>query len=448
MKTRSWLFVSGLVTLTMGLANVSFSQTGGTINLANSGDCLVTIGPTSNLVTSAQGIKSALYWAPTIPGSFTPLGASVTVGHPVAGIFASGTRYTPTSGGSVGFFQVRAWGGGSATYEQALTVPGAFVGTSVVVQVVTGNPLGAPPTPPASLVAAGLQSFALSNGHDVPLAILCATDKLVECGTTWDFDPPTTTNGCGGVTITELSTEKNGDCPQTLTRTWQATDVCGAIRTCSQTVMVLCPDCPALRVTKTCPPYPVPPGGMLAWTGSITNAGSLALSNVIVLNSQPVANTLVFGPATLAPGAGAFFNGNYAVPACSCGPHLDTLTASGLAANGILFSNVVTTACAGTNAIVPGDTNGDGIVDQAELNVVLANYWAHSPWVCMTNAALLGEGKFQFELTNATAWNFSVLVTTNLVDWTNLPGPAFPVYQFLDSEGTNARQRFYRLRWP
>jgi len=80
---------------------------------------------------------------------------------------------------------------------------------------------------------------------------------------------------------------------------------------------------------------------------------------------------------------------------------------------------------------------------------VLANYWASSQWVYMTNPANLGGGFFQFALTNATGWNFSVLASSDLVDWTNLPDPAYPVYQFYDGEAaSNAPSRFYRLHWP
>jgi hypothetical protein len=99
-----------------------------------------------------------------------------------------------------------------------------------------------------------------------------------------------------------------------------------------------------------------------------------------------------------------------------------------------------------TNA-VPGDLNGDGMVDQSELDAVLASYWPNSPWLQMTNPMKLPDGFFQFALTNASAWNFSVEVTTNLMNWEFL-GTAFPVYQFLDPLSTNAPQRHYRLRWP
>ncbi len=97
---------------------------------------------------------------------------------------------------------------------------------------------------------------------------------------------------------------------------------------------------------------------------------------------------------------------------------------------------------------VPGDLNGDGIVSQSELNAVLTNYWANSPWLYMTNTAGLGTSTVQFALTNAAGWNFSVLVSTNLADWTELPAPAYPLYQFNDREATNQPTRYYRLRYP
>jgi hypothetical protein len=97
--------------------------------------------------------------------------------------------------------------------------------------------------------------------------------------------------------------------------------------------------------------------------------------------------------------------------------------------------------------LVPGDTDGDGVVETNELAAVLANYWANNPWLHMTNPMLLGDGFFQFALTNEAVWNFSVEVTTNMIDWEFL-GPAFPVYQFFDAGSTNEPQRYYRLRWP
>jgi uncharacterized repeat protein (TIGR01451 family) len=194
----------------------------------------------------------------------------------------------------------------------------------------------------------------------------------------------------------------------------------------------------------------VPPGGTLIFTGAVTNAGNVTLTDVLVVNDQPAPNTLVFGPVTLAPGAGAQFTASYRVPPCSCGPFVDTLTATGTSIYGGVVTSFATTTCPGTNAYaLAGDLNGDGIVDQDELNAVLANYWASSRWLYMSNPVTLGGGFFQFALTNATGWNFTVLASSDGLDWTNLPGPAYPVYQFNDPVAAGrAPVRLYRLRWP
>jgi hypothetical protein len=94
-----------------------------------------------------------------------------------------------------------------------------------------------------------------------------------------------------------------------------------------------------------------------------------------------------------------------------------------------------------------GDTNGDSIVDQAELDSVLANYFATSPWLRMTNVAGLGGTNVTFALSNSLSGAFSVEFTTNLTDWLLL-GPATPRYLFTDTNAPASPQRSYRLRWP
>jgi hypothetical protein len=96
---------------------------------------------------------------------------------------------------------------------------------------------------------------------------------------------------------------------------------------------------------------------------------------------------------------------------------------------------------------VPGDTNLDGIVDEYELNAVLASYWPSSPWLYLTNVAGLGGTNITFALTNSTAGAFSVEFSTNLTDWQFL-GPATPRYGFTDTNAPATPQRSYRLRWP
>ena len=245
-----------------------------------------------------------------------------------------------------------------------------------------------------------------------------------------------------------LNTATNTFCPQRLIRTWSVTNLFNSDSTlCAQTVTVLCSNCQVIVVTKSCPPYPVPPGGILNFTGTVTNLSDLALTNVIVLNDKPAPGTLVFSAASLTPGQSASFAGSYTVSAADCGPYADTLVAFGSGPDGLVFSNSVTASCPRATVITPGDRNGDGIVDQSELNAVLANYWPSSPWLLLTNTAGLGGSNVSFALSNSTAGAFSVEYSTDLTNWQYL-GPATPRYEFNDTNAPALPQRYYRLRWP
>jgi hypothetical protein len=68
---------------------------------------------------------------------------------------------------------------------------------------------------------------------------------------------------------------------------------------------------------------------LLTYSGTVTNTGNVTLNNVFVVDNQPVPNTPVLGPITLAPGAGASFTGSYTVPSGVCSTS-DTLTATGI----------------------------------------------------------------------------------------------------------------------
>jgi len=96
---------------------------------------------------------------------------------------------------------------------------------------------------------------------------------------------------------------------------------------------------------------------------------------------------------------------------------------------------------------VPGDLNGDTIVDDGELNAVLSYYFPYSPWLELTNTAGLGGTNVTFALTGSMAGAFSVEYPTNLLDWLFL-APVTPRYEFTDTNAPAVPQRFYRLRWP
>jgi hypothetical protein len=93
----------------------------------------------------------------------------------------------------------------------------------------------------------------------------------------------------------------------------------------------------------------------------------------------------------------------------------------------------------------PGDLNGDGVVSVDEMNLIGQNYWSTTA-NHLTGLTGAGAGRFTFGLTNAAGLNFTVLMSTNLTDWTPLTNAAG--FYFNDPAATNAPQRFYRLRWP
>src|ERR1043165_1497011 len=71
-----------------------------------------------------------------------------------------------------------------------------------------------------------LQAFARPEGA---LNVTCPADKSVACGSTWTFDPPTATGGCGSITVTDQGTSNpTATCGKTyfVTRSWLVTDGC------------------------------------------------------------------------------------------------------------------------------------------------------------------------------------------------------------------------------
>lgn len=75
----------------------------------------------------------------------------------------------------------------------------------------------------------------------IPPAINCANSMTVACGTAVAFTPPTVdANGNSGISLTVVSTDTtiNRDCSVSYVRTWQITDSCGDVATCSQNITV------------------------------------------------------------------------------------------------------------------------------------------------------------------------------------------------------------------
>jgi hypothetical protein len=73
------------------------------------------------------------------------------------------------------------------------------------------------------------------------LSLICASNKTVECGSLWIFEPPTPVTTCcnPASTLLVLSTTASGTCPQVRTRVWQLTDACNNSLNCTQVVTIV-----------------------------------------------------------------------------------------------------------------------------------------------------------------------------------------------------------------
>ena len=75
---------------------------------------------------------------------------------------------------------------------------------------------------------------------------------------------------------------------------------------------------PAIEVTQKCPTTAVLPGGILTYSGTVTNSGNITLTNIVVIDDRPASNTVIFTVAVLVPGATTNFTGSYQVPLNCC----------------------------------------------------------------------------------------------------------------------------------
>ncbi len=135
-------------------------------------------------------------------------------------------------------------------------------------------------------------------------------------------------------TLTVLATDQFTSTPRTVTSFYTIT--------CQNTLT------PGIKVTKECPAQPVAPGQLLTFSGSVSNTGNVTLTNIVVVDNQPAANTAVFTKASLAPGEAANFTGSYTAPAdCSVA---DTLTASASSLCGAAVTSFASATCPITTA--------------------------------------------------------------------------------------------------
>jgi hypothetical protein len=115
--------------------------------------------------------------------------------------------------------------------------------------------------------------------------------------------------------------------PTTGILTVYASDTALAPKSVTATTTVTCAltFAPRISLTRSCPAVPALAGGTFDYTGTILNDGNITVRNISVVSDHPVAGTVVFTLASLAPGASANFTGSYTTAADAC-TTTDTLT--------------------------------------------------------------------------------------------------------------------------
>jgi len=291
-------------------------------------------------------------------------------------------------------------------------------------------------TTPASSI--GLTA-ALLNGTVNPLGL--DTEAWFRWGTTTNYGNTTTPQYIGNATTTLafnaalLSLEPGTTYHYSLV----ATDSVGVAFGADQSFATL----------GGSPPSISPLANVNADAGVATSPIPITLSDA----SFPPSNllvTAVSSSSSLIPAANLVLGGSGANRTLTITPAAGQTGSAVITVSASDGVNTVSQSFIINVGLVPGDVDGVGYIDQNDFNLVLSNYWLHAS-VTMTNPVALNGGLFLFTLTNAFAPNFTVLVSTDLANWSVLPAKAVPVFQFVDPQViniTNTPCRFYQLRWP
>ncbi|SPE61533.1 hypothetical protein SBV1_730006 [Verrucomicrobia bacterium] len=207
----------------------------------------------------------------------------------------------------------------TATGSDACTANRVTNSASAICPLTTNPRLVVTENCPASPVNAGgllTYSGTVSNAGNITLTNIVVTND--RSGATPVFTAASLAPGASD-DFTGSFTVPPGSCSVTAIVTATAEDTCAGIAV-TNTVSTTCQTAgtPLIVVTQTCPVDPVSPGGILTYSGTVSNAGNVTLTNVIVVNNRPASNTVILTLASLAPGATANFTGTYQVPLNCC----------------------------------------------------------------------------------------------------------------------------------
>jgi uncharacterized repeat protein (TIGR01451 family) len=110
-----------------------------------------------------------------------------------------------------------------------------------------------------------------------------------------------------------------------------AVSICGNVPA-TDTATSSCPvqTTPGITIVSVGPNGPVVHGQSVTFVGTVKNIGNVTLTNVVVVDSQPTANSPVLGPVTLAPDQTTNFTYTYTAPTdCNCCELVNTFAVSG-----------------------------------------------------------------------------------------------------------------------
>ena len=205
--------------------------------------------------------------------------------------------------------------------------------------IVTQN---CPPTP-ASLGGVLTYSGSVSNAGNITLTNVVVLNSLG--GATPVYTAATLAPGAAASFAGSYPVPATSECSITSSLSGSGYDKCDGARV-TAAASATCPilTAPAIVVTQWCPTTPVVQGGILTYSGVVSNAGNVTLSNIIVLNNWPAAHTVVFTTPLLAPGAATNFTGSYVVPA-NCCVAWSTVVATGQDCYGATVTHTDTGTC-------------------------------------------------------------------------------------------------------
>ncbi len=120
-------------------------------------------------------------------------------------------------------------------------------------------------------------------------------NTAIGCDDPTPADDPTASGGCGNISVVENPITQTGSCPQTLTRTWTATDACDNTATTSQIITVndnIAPVLPAAPTTLTvscAADVPTPAASTLIATNNCGQA-DMVITPTDVISNQTCPN--------------------------------------------------------------------------------------------------------------------------------------------------------------